>query len=315
MADGKWITGLKPSMPVLEAAQLVLPVRFKVVAHYLPLAATSAANDSEHVHQLRVASRRAGAALELLTPCLPKKFAKRLRRLLKSLRRAAGAARDWDVFHELLIGSKLFGSETAAPARDLLLGICCARRMAAQRHLIDVAASDGEAFLHEIRHLAIESLTWEEKEKVTGKVGELAQHVVAALQQELSEQAAAPPAAYEELHAVRILGKRLRYSMEIFAECFSSPFREQLYPAVEEMQEILGSVTDAHVAAGHLVEIRDHIKSFRRAAWPRYQKPIEQLLRSRKSLFPRGRKQFLDWLPEWTKLTSELKPASLLLGE
>ena len=94
----------------------------------------------------------------------------------------------------------------------------------------------------------------------------------------------------------------------------SAPFREQLYPAVEEMQEILGGVTDAHVAAEHLVEIREHIKSFHRTAWPRYQKPIEQLLQSRRQLFPQGRKKFLAWAPKWKKLTVDFALGSLLLS-
>src|SRR5271166_2129584 len=44
----------------------------------------------------------------------------------------------------------------------------------------------------------------------------------------------------ENLHQVRIIGKRLRYAMEVFAGCFAPPFREKLYPAMEEMQTILG---------------------------------------------------------------------------
>src|SRR5262249_193985 len=57
---------------------------------------------------------------------------------------------------------------------------------------------------------------------------------------------------YEHLHQVRILGKRLRYAMEVFADCFAAAFREQLYPAVEEMQEILGNANDSYVACGRL---------------------------------------------------------------
>ena len=123
MSDGKWIIGLTPSMPLVEAAYIVLPNRFNVVAHFLPLAAGSAAKDIEHVHQLRVASRRAASALELFALCLPKKLEKRLRRLLRTLRRAAGAARDWDVFLTMLQSSKLFSAANAKPARNLLLGV------------------------------------------------------------------------------------------------------------------------------------------------------------------------------------------------
>ena len=48
-------------------------------------------------HQLRVATRRAGAALEIFRDCLPEKDYQTARKQLRRLRRAAGAARDWDV--------------------------------------------------------------------------------------------------------------------------------------------------------------------------------------------------------------------------
>ena len=50
---------------------------------------------------------------------------------------------------------------------------------------------------------------------------------------------------YAHLHQVRIAGKRLRYAMEVFADCFSLSFRETLYPRIEEMQEISGGPTTA----------------------------------------------------------------------
>jgi integrase/recombinase XerD len=63
MADGKWIPGLTAEMPVAEAARAVLAARFEVVRHCLPLAVEKPYEDVEHVHQLRVGTRRAGAAL------------------------------------------------------------------------------------------------------------------------------------------------------------------------------------------------------------------------------------------------------------
>ena len=36
--------------------------------------------------------------------------------------------------------------------------------------------------------------------------------------------------------------------MEVFADCFAPAFRAELYPAVEEIQEILGNANDSYVA-------------------------------------------------------------------
>src|SRR5436305_12918635 len=98
MADGKWIEGLGPKAHTAEAARRVLELRLQVVRISLPLAVHDADRDIEHVHRLRVATRRAGAALKLFESCLPNKAFRRARKQLRAMRRAAGEARDWDVF-------------------------------------------------------------------------------------------------------------------------------------------------------------------------------------------------------------------------
>ena len=50
------------------------------------------------MYQLRVATRRASAALEIFAECLPPKIYRTARCLIRDIRRAAGKARDWDVF-------------------------------------------------------------------------------------------------------------------------------------------------------------------------------------------------------------------------
>ena len=140
MADGKWIDGLNPGVPVAEAARLVLAARFEVVRTNLPLAVESPYADIEHVHQLRVGTRRARAEpLQVFRECLSKKDLKDAKSVLRSLRRASGAARDWDVFIQSL--------ETATPLKaaggkatlDFLLGYALGERSAAQTRLVDAA--------------------------------------------------------------------------------------------------------------------------------------------------------------------------------
>src|SRR4051812_23561883 len=92
MADGKWIAGLTPGMPVSGAAKVVLAERFAVVRQFLPLAAESAWEDPEFVHQLRVGTRRAAAALRAFADALPRKSLKATKGSLRTIRRAAGDA-------------------------------------------------------------------------------------------------------------------------------------------------------------------------------------------------------------------------------
>src|SRR5712692_8244692 len=98
MADGKWISDLKASTPLVDAARRVLTIRLEVVRDYLGLALREADKDPEYVHQLRVGTRRAGAAVEIFSLCLPDRVYTKARKQLRRIRRAAGAARDWDVF-------------------------------------------------------------------------------------------------------------------------------------------------------------------------------------------------------------------------
>ena len=49
---------------------------------------------AERIHKLRVSVRRATAALDAFAPCLPKREHKHARRVLRTVRRTAGAARD-----------------------------------------------------------------------------------------------------------------------------------------------------------------------------------------------------------------------------
>src|SRR5207244_1516195 len=73
---------------------------------------------------------------------------------------------------------------------------------------------------------------------------------------EFTADVEANPTEPAALHALRIAGKRLRYALEIFADCFPPAMKETVYPAVEHVQEMLGDVQDAIVGLERLAEIR-----------------------------------------------------------
>src|SRR5262245_4246413 len=137
---------MAPEMPVAEAAKAVLAARFEVVRHSLPLAAEKPYEDAEHVHQLRVGTRRAGAALRVFRDCLPRKQHKTAKLYLRAIRRAAGDARDWDVFLIGLPTAKPFETATGKPALDYLVGYGMGERSAAQARLVAAAETSGPGF-------------------------------------------------------------------------------------------------------------------------------------------------------------------------
>ena len=306
MPDGKWVPGLTPAMPVADAAKAVLAARFEVVRHYLPLAAEKPYADAEYVHQLRVGTRRAGAALRAFRDCLPRKQHKTAKLYLRTIRRAAGDARDWDVFLMGLPAAKPFTGAGGKPALDYLVGYGMGERTAAQARLVSAAETAGPGFTESSTTLP--AAAHEARgDNPPANFGELAAARFGALVRELDEAVKANPTAPADLHRVRILGKRARYALEVFADCFPPAFKETLYPAIEQVQEILGDVQDATVGLARLTQLRDRIKATVPGKWARLRQGIEGLMRAYRAKVPAGRKAFRAWRKDWAKLVEELQ--------
>jgi CHAD domain-containing protein len=300
MADGKWITGLTADAPLTEAAGHVLRVRLGVVQQWLPKAVHEADRDPENVHQLRVATRRADAAVRIFRPCLPRKAFKAARSHLRRLRRAAGAARDWDVFRLDLAAQREGRAEKDQPGYDFLLGYAHGQRAAAQAGLEAAAAEERpllDALLTDTPDAVRPPADLPPKATLAG----LARPLLAALLHDLEWAASGDLDDYAQLHQVRIAGKRLRYAMEVFADCFDASFKEDLYPQIEEMQEILGRANDSHVAAGRLAGLRERLRKADPAEWRRVRPGVEGLLRYHHRRLPQERRRFRQWWEGWRK--------------
>ncbi len=311
MAGGKWITGLQADTPPDDAARRVLTVRLELVRDSLPSALHQAEQDPEHIHQLRVATRRARAALDIFADCLPQKVHKRARRELRDLRRAAGEARDWDVFLMALAERQRKPPPRHRPGLDLLTGYALSRRLLAQEHLLAAGGEQPFAF----DRLLADTVAAVHRPHDSGAAVRLidrARPALGGLLKELDAAAGRDLHDYAHLHEVRILGKRLRYAMEVFAECFEPAFKEELYPAVEEMQDILGRANDSHVAAGRLTDLRDWAKALLGGQAKRVLPGIDALRRSHEERLPKERENFEQWWANWRKKGGEAALAALL---
>jgi CHAD domain-containing protein len=321
MADGKWIEGLEPETPVVQAARHALAVRLDVVRQRLPQAVYEADADPEYVHQFRVSTRRADAALRIFRSCLPAKVYKKARRRLRRLRRAAGAARDWDVFLAEVLGRLPSQPAAHKPGLDFLAGFATGQRTVAHETLTEegeAQINDFDAFLAGVVDsvrgadgCADETLLNLARPLLGGRLGCLQEAVGGDLTD------------YAQLHQVRIAGKRLRYAMEVFAGCFRPSFTDELYPQVEQMQEILGRANDSHVAAERLAALRDQLRKTRPEGWGRLRVGIEALLRSHQRRLPQERRRFLRWWERWRRpqnaaawrlLTGEPEPVPARAG-
>jgi CHAD domain-containing protein len=304
MAEGKWISDLAAATPLVDAARRVLSIRLEVVRDWLGLALREPDKDPEHVHQLRVGTRRAGAALEIFAPCLPEKVYDAARRHLRRLRRAAGAARDWDVFLMALAEEKHKKKRQHRPALDFLSGYALGQRVTAQAGLMSASPDYPFAF----ERLVAETVAAVQKpryEPGTRTLHELAGPLLLGLLRDFHRAASDDLKEYERLHRVRILGKRLRYAMEVFADCFSPAFREEVYPVVEEMQEILGRANDSYVAIQRLSALRAKIQAIMPGDWKRLRPGIEGLLKYHQQRLPEERECFHDWWQRWQQTGDE----------
>lgn len=240
----KWVQGLKPGMTVSDAAVATIRQRLDSVFQYLPLAAKRSDENVEYVHQLRVASRRVTAALDLFRDLLPARRAKRLRKLVRKLRRSAGDARDLDV---MLI--RFRSRSEASPDRNFerIIRQLKKKRKQAQKQIVIARTdakqcglkNDAQQLLRRIKRSPDSELSFQDVaiDAFEQSAAEFFRHV---------EPDAADPTA---LHEMRIAGKSLRYTMEIVHSAFDTSFRTKLYPMTIELQDAFGSISDRAAAA------------------------------------------------------------------
>ncbi len=100
MAKAREIPGLSVDLAYGEVAARVLEVRFQEMLDHSENVLD--VGDIERVHDMRVASRRLRAAIEVFRPCFPAKQRKAVLNEVKALADALGERRDRDVAIEML---------------------------------------------------------------------------------------------------------------------------------------------------------------------------------------------------------------------
>jgi CHAD domain-containing protein len=210
------------------------------------------AEDSECIHRMRVASRRLRAALAIFAGCLPRKKADAWQQDIRRITRALGAARDCDVqiaCVDTFLASCAGTSSHPGAARLLL-------RLRQQRTALQPRVVRALDRLREDRvldGLAAALLAI----RAAGRQGDAARSpalfalAASVLVQRLADLQAyetyvSQPECRDELHAMRIAAKRLRYTMEIFAPLYPGELKAPL-KTVKTLQEQLGDLHDGDV--------------------------------------------------------------------
>lgn len=212
--------------------------------------------DPEDVHQMRVATRRLRAALQVLEGVYDSEMIRRYRRGLRRIAEPLGRVRDQDVFlAHVLAHREALPAEERAALDPLVAAIAAAREQARAALLAELGS---RRYLRFQRRFAA-FLT-------TPEVGALApadhsppprvrDYAGSAIwrryeQWRAYEVALADPSD-ELLHQARIAGKRLRYTLEFFADALG-PSAEQALAPLGALQESLGHLQDGVVARAHV---------------------------------------------------------------
>lgn len=268
-------------------ARRALDQRLKAVWYYAPLAAKHCDENIEYVHQLRVATRRARAALHIFSDILPDRRMRWMKKRLRRLRRAAGSARDLDVLGERL--RKTVDDKKFSHLGDVIEQIDASRRKVQKPLIASYRKAKRDGFKTRARALA-RSVRWRRDEQEP-TFSDASRMMLAPLVDEFFTAAAADLSDIKKMHRMRIAGKRVRYAMELLAGAFHEAFRGELYETVTEVQESLGTIND------HATAVATFHEWLTRAGDSHSRDELAQLVADEQMQLDQKHREFLGW---WT---------------
>jgi CHAD domain-containing protein len=192
-----------------------------------------------------VATRRALAAFDSFADVVPRRRQAWFRKRLRRLRRAAGNARDLDVLTARLAN---------VTARGRLVAMLSRQRDVSRQPIRDVyeelLAADWTGRVERLI-ARVESIEPASRRAAAARTsfGHYARRRFRPLMARFFSQADQRLRTAEEMHDLRIEGKKLRYALEIFAGVFPPGVRKSCEQALERLQETLGKFTDHASAA------------------------------------------------------------------
>ncbi|MGE3669172.1 MAG: CHAD domain-containing protein [Polyangiaceae bacterium] len=216
----------------------------------------AASDPVEAIHDLRVASRRLRALLEVLGFLVPEHVAQR--RSLRKVTRGAGALREWDVNSQYLAE---------------MVGRAASHLEAAALEYVAVRVDEHRADERKATAKRLSRLSPERIQKgLHDLVEALVRAVLVAPLDELGRAALEPrtealltslpdakaDASGEHLHQVRIHIKRLRYAVELLAPLLGEGYGS-IHKQLKGLQQDLGRHHDLFVLQGVLLAERDFL--------------------------------------------------------
>lgn len=238
-----------PAMTLGEVALAVLRKQYAALLWHEP--GTRLGDDPEHLHDMRVASRRMRAALRLFTDALPP--GTHWRQELRLLAQTLGEVRDLDVRIQQM--EEWARQLITATERDLdpVLDLLRERRQAARVEMIRLLDSRRFLLLRDAVERQLQGGMRLRRPAASLPIRAAGPILIRTGRRKFMKTAkglevSSPAPSY---HAARIRGKRLRYALEFLQPIYGPPARA-LIEALRDIQDILGLHQDDQVSMAFL---------------------------------------------------------------
>lgn len=245
-----------------KLARQVVKQRIQAAVYYWQRVARHDKPPVEDIHQLRVWSRRAMAAIQLFAPLLAAEPAAELLAILNKARKRAGKARDCDVLLETL-------DADSRKALDHALQEMKKRRAESAEKL-------RRSYRKKVRSGDVQECSKALQKQLPGTGdnghaspqlefgGWFLQQFAVVAATFLKQLRPAKP-LQRQIHPLRIEGKHVRYALEIGLPSLPKQTGKELYSALENLQEQLGAICDDQALAAQYRELAAGLKSKQQA--------------------------------------------------
>jgi CHAD domain-containing protein len=239
--------GIAADDALAEAGRKVL--RMHLLRMFVAEPGARAGEGTEGVHKMRVATRRMRAAWRVFDGSYRPRLQKRYVGELRDVAQALGTVRDLDVQLERLAAYRAGTGSDAAAALEPLVAEWQADRRAARAELLDLlAGGDYDRFINDYRAF-VDTRDAGTGGQQTQRVRDVAAgRIWRAYEVVRAHDAAIPFADVPALHALRIDGKRLRYTLEFLREILPAA-ADGLIADVTRLQDHIGLLNDSQIAA------------------------------------------------------------------
>lgn len=241
--------GVQPDDTLAEAGRKVLGFHFAAMLRHEE--GTLQGLDYEELHDMRVATRRMRAAFEVFADAYDPKTMKMHLKGLRATGRALGRVRDLDVFMEKAQHYIDTIPPDQAHGLDPLLTSWKIERDKARAEMVAYLRSEQYTIFIN-KFLVFLTTPGSAVRPVSELTPKLVKHIIPGLiytrlASVRAFEVVLGRASLEQLHALRIEFKKMRYSLEFFSEVLGKQASE-LIELIKQLQDHLGDLNDAEVA-------------------------------------------------------------------